>query len=242
MVLKSRILLVVAALLLLYATGCGQPNDKSSGRTPVTALPAGQGESQAELIDPTPEDLGIGETGGWSLYQDEDTFTDELEHGALLAADNGFQLEVECGRNGFSVRLDVNTIFFGGWDGDRSWQEFDVRVGGGPIQVMEWYVAPDEEWIGGDNEEWLVSPDPVRFTEQLISSDGTELLVRHGDDEDTGKFDLTGTASALPPVLGACQTDGYLDQPDVAEVVAAAEQAAIDRLPETLEGILELSC
>lgn len=185
---------------------------------------------------------GLGEIGSWNLYQDEDVFTDELEHGAVLAADNGYQLEVECGRNGFSVRLDVSTFFIGGWGGERSWEEFAIRVGGGPIQALEWYIASDEEWVGDDNDEWLVSPAPVEFAGVLIASDGAELLVRHGDDEETGTLDLSGAANALPPVLGACEVEGFEGQPEVGQVAAAAEQVAIDNLPGSLEGILELAC
>ena len=196
--------------------------------------------AEPEAVDPEGADPeGV---GSWDLYVDEDAFTDELEQGAVLAADNGYQLEVECGRNGLSVRMDVNTIFLGGWDGERIWEEFAIRVGGGPIDALEWFVAPDEEWVGSDNDEWLVSPDPAGFTEMVIASDGAEMLVRHGDDEETGSFDLAGAANALPPVLGACGVEGYDGQPSVGEVVAAAEQAAIDNLPDTLEGILEQAC
>ena len=154
-------------------------------------------------FDGTDSEIAGDDSRAWQQYTNVDDFTDAVEVGALLEADNGFGLEVECGQNGFTVRLDVNTYFMQ-WDEERTPEEFALRFGEEDTEQITWYLLPDGEWVGDDNDEWLVSPSSETFAQRLIDADGSRLLIRHGEDEDTGEFDLTGAAAAITPIMEAC--------------------------------------
>ena len=192
-----------AAVAALAAHGC---STEDWGDDPFDDSDDAPGDSsagddtQSSGID---SDVVRDPDGAWQSYSEVDDFTDAVEVGARLEADNGFDLEVACGQNGFTVRLNVNTIFFV-WGEGRSAEDFAMRFGDGTIEHNTWHLLPDDEWLGDDNDEWLVSPSPAVFAERLIDADGSRLLIRHGEDEDTGEFDLTGAATAITPAMDAC--------------------------------------
>ena len=151
----------------------------------------------------TDSDAARDPSSAWQSYTDVDDFTDAVEVGTRLEADNGFELEVECGQNGFIVRLNVNTYFML-WEDEPGSEDFALRFGQGQIEQTTWHLLPDTQWIGDDNEEWLVSPSPEAFANRLIDTDAAGLLIRHGEDEATGEFDLTGAAAAIVPIMQTC--------------------------------------
>ena len=151
----------------------------------------------------TDSDAARDPSSAWQSYTDVDDFTDAVEVGARLEANNGFELEVECGQNGFAVRLNVNTYFML-WEDELGSEDFALRFDQGQIEQTTWLLLPDTQWIGDDNEEWLISPSPEAFANRLIDADGERLLIRHGEDEATGEFDLTGAAAAIVPIMQTC--------------------------------------
>lgn len=250
-----------AVLLMLTAAGCSElefltfssGGDTTTKRTFIplsTQFPSDVSGLTQEQINALPAQTGeafetttLGDIGEWRLYQDKDNFTDLLEVGALLTADNGFRLEVECSdrTDSLNVRLDIDVPLGADWNGEKVTKAFEMRLGGEDANVdsrTDWYVASNEDWPGDDNKDWLVSPNALQFTKSLIDNDAGTLRIRYSadtgtsdDDTDTnsdttasgetsttaqsGTFTLTGGAVALPTVLAACSTPGYETSPDL---------------------------
>ena len=127
----------------------------------------------------------IGDTGKWNFYQDEDAFTGELEVGALLYADNDFELEVECSQrtDALNVRLSLDfSLNIETQQNSRITKTFEMRLGDDTAPVAtqsDWFFASDDEWPGNDNASWLVAPNPVSFTNSLIANNDNTLKIRY---------------------------------------------------------------
>lgn len=201
-----------AVLLMLTAAGCSElefltlssGGDTTAKRTFIpssTQFPSDVSGLTQEQINALPAQTGeafetmtLGDIGEWRLYQDKDNFTDLLEVGAILTADNGFRLEVECSdrTDSLNVRLDIDVPLGADWNGEKVTKAFEMRLGGEDANVdshTDWYVASNEDWPGDDNKEWLVSPNALQFTKSLIDNDTGTLRVRYSDSADASDDD-----------------------------------------------------